>query len=132
MRHITKYKTFDSSEEMEKWQEENNVTVFSVIPIPQDVKASGEEKNGQQKVFHAKINITMRVFVTYADVNKELMAFAKEEFQTNEAAIRLADFISSLGENITPNYKEVVKDANKIMENFRRIRTEKSKFREKI
>lgn len=57
---IIKYKTFNSSEDFEKWQQENNVGIYNTVPVPinLDMHSTGDQSSGE---------IKFMIFVTYSD-----------------------------------------------------------------
>ena len=57
---IISYITFETSKEFEKWQKEEQPTVISIVPIPQEMNISDSESN---KTIKGKIEI--QIFVTY-------------------------------------------------------------------
>lgn len=65
MKDIIKCKLFATSEEFEKWQEENNVNIFSILPFIKEIKLKTNEK---KKNLNFETTNQVSIFITYKEV----------------------------------------------------------------
>lgn len=63
MKTILKYKYFRSSEEFEKWQEDNTITMCQIMPVSFGIKGNEEDINTLFR--KSEFNYEVGIMVTY-------------------------------------------------------------------
>lgn len=63
---IYKFKKFATTEMLEEWQIDNNVSIMSVTPVPVDI--GGRINDAKVKRTDVDLAINMGVFVIYNDI----------------------------------------------------------------